>query len=143
MSPFNAYERFSDLFTNTVIKDELDPLLKKVAISVPDMRVLRNIVNEFYFYRKVLRNDSVGEQRLLAFIVYKNIYSDDFAKLYTSELSAIDLVVVEKERIRTEYEHKLQEAYDDLMTEERAANEELLGDENEYFWVLYGAIVKN
>ncbi|GAB3531376.1 YobI family P-loop NTPase [Photobacterium alginatilyticum] len=142
MSPFNAYERFRTLFTDPILQTSLAPLLKKVAITVPDMRVLRNIVNEFHFYRHVLATDPKTLQRLLAFIIYKNFYSDDFAKLYTNQVSAIDKAIAEKERIRTERVTELEASYRTLMARDKASNEELLLDEEEYAWVLRGALIR-
>ncbi|OCH06542.1 hypothetical protein [Aliivibrio fischeri] len=142
MSPFNAYERFKSLFTNKEHQQLLDPILRKVAISVPDMRVLRNIVNEFHFYSRVLNSYNNSLPRLLAFIVYKNLYSDDFAKLYTNKPSAIDLVMEMKEKIRIDLLEKQQAEYDRLLEIDKFSNEELLKNEEEYLFVLRGIIIK-
>lgn len=142
MSPFNAYERFKSLFSEKEHQHLLDPIIRKVAISVPDMRVLRNIVNEFYFYSRVLNSYSNSLPRLLAFIVYKNLYSDDFAKLYTNKSSAIDLVMEMKEKIRIDLLEKQQDEYDRLLEIDKRSNEELLKSEEEYLFVIRGIIIR-
>ena len=55
-----------------------------VAPYIADMRILRNIYNEFIVYKRILR-DSQGmdlkDEQMLALIIYKNLYPDDFAAI--------------------------------------------------------------
>lgn len=55
-----------------------------VAPYIADMRILRNIYNEFVVYKRILR-DSQGmdlkDEQMLALIIYKNLYPDDFAAI--------------------------------------------------------------
>lgn len=55
-----------------------------VAPYIADMRILRNIYNEFVVYKRILR-DSQGmnlkDEQMLALIIYKNLYPDDFADI--------------------------------------------------------------
>ncbi|AMG01026.1 hypothetical protein AL538_25550 [Vibrio harveyi] len=142
MSPFNSYERFKQLFTDTALVSQVEPVLRKVSVSVPDMRVLRNIVNEFNSYRKILKTQNCQNNyaRLLSFIVYKNLYSHDFAKLYTNETSAIDQAVNVKEKIRRQEEKELSEQYELLIQQDKNSTEELLQNEQEYKWSLFGQL---
>lgn len=64
-----------------------DDDLSEMAFFIQDMRILTNIVNEYKQYRdKLCRN---GQQlnctKMLAMIVYKNYYPQDFAKLHRRE----------------------------------------------------------
>lgn len=55
-----------------------------VAPYIADMHILRNIYNEFVVYKRILR-DSQGmnlkDEQMLALIIYKNLYPDDFADI--------------------------------------------------------------
>ena len=59
-----------------------------VAPYIADMRILRNIYNEFVVYKKILR-DSQGvdlkDEQMLAIIIYKNMYPNDFAAIQNEE----------------------------------------------------------
>lgn len=57
-----------------------DKLLDNLSIFIDDMRLLYNITNEFYIYSKKIEN-SLDMNKLLAIIIYKNIYPNDFTKL--------------------------------------------------------------
>lgn len=55
-----------------------------VAPYISDMRVLRNIYNEFVVYKKTLRTTqglSLSDEQMLAMIVFKNLYPSDFADI--------------------------------------------------------------
>lgn len=59
-----------------------------VAPYIADMRILRNIYNEFVVYKRILR-DSQGmdlkDEQMLAMIIYKNLYPNDFAAIQNEE----------------------------------------------------------
>ncbi|TCO02445.1 YobI family P-loop NTPase [Natronoflexus pectinivorans] len=57
-----------------------DDLLDDLSMFIDDMRLLYNIMNEFYIYSKKISN-SLDMNKLLSIIVYKNIYPNDFTKL--------------------------------------------------------------
>jgi hypothetical protein len=78
MDSQNATEHFSSKFKKT----ELDTLgfsqcVARIAIFIPDMRLLNSIANEFRLYKKSVNN---GENiiRLLSLIAYKNICTRDY-----------------------------------------------------------------
>ena len=62
---------------NYKIKDEL---LDDLSMFIDDMRILYNIMNEFYIYSHKI-NDNLDTNKLLSIIVYKNVYPNDFTKL--------------------------------------------------------------
>lgn len=60
--------------------------IQDIAFFLDDMRLLRNIVNEYIQYKKKLGDDSKLKQaKLLAMIVYKNYSPKDFADLHKSK----------------------------------------------------------
>ncbi|MFK4843573.1 hypothetical protein ACI1S5_07530 [Lactococcus petauri] len=77
----NSYEKLKSLFTEYHTID--DDLLFILSFYIDDMRLLLNIHNEFVVYKKELDDDNSNEtdDKLLALIVYKNIFNLDFEKL--------------------------------------------------------------
>lgn len=54
-----------------------EELIDNISLFIDDMRLLYNIMNEYYIYSKKL-NKKLNQNKLLAIIAYKNIYSKDF-----------------------------------------------------------------
>lgn len=62
-----------------------DDDLSEMAFFIQDMRILTNIVNEYKQYRDKLctgENQQLNQTKLLAMIVYKNYFPQDFAQLH-------------------------------------------------------------
>jgi len=65
-------------------KEFKDVYLRDIAVFVDDMRMLKNIVAEYGIYKPILQKNllQIELQKLFSFIIYKNIYCDDFAELH-------------------------------------------------------------
>lgn len=77
----NSYEKIKLLF---LMNDKIDDDLIFILSSyIDDMRLLLNIYNEFTIYKKELQGNKAYEEddKLLALIVYKNLFNKDFEKL--------------------------------------------------------------
>lgn len=61
-----------------------EDLIDSLSIYIDDMRLLHNICNEFEIYRNKLTN-KLDRNKLLAIIVYKNLFPNDFTKLNDNE----------------------------------------------------------
>ena len=63
--------------------------IEDIAFFIDDMRLLKNIVNEFDQYWKKLGSNGKGHQlkpsKLLAMITYKNFFPEEFVKLHRRE----------------------------------------------------------
>ncbi|MBN9647599.1 hypothetical protein J0L31_11405 [Terrisporobacter glycolicus] len=55
--------------------------LKGISVYIQDMRILTNICNEYKIYKSVLNKVDLKSEKLLALIVYKNLYPNDFAEI--------------------------------------------------------------
>lgn len=55
--------------------------LRGLSIFIDDMRLLKNIINEFIIYHKLLKEEELNPNKLLAIITYKNIFPKDFNDL--------------------------------------------------------------
>ncbi|MGP4107760.1 YobI family P-loop NTPase [Virgibacillus sp. L01] len=56
-------------------------LIEDIALFINDMRTLINICNEFEIFRYRLQDSSITYNHLFAFVVYKNIYPEDYSNL--------------------------------------------------------------
>ncbi|QDY45686.1 hypothetical protein FK545_10465 [Planococcus glaciei] len=60
-------------------------LITDVSLFISDMRILKNICNEYIIYRSALKQSGIQQDKLFAIIVYKNIYPKDFSDLLNGE----------------------------------------------------------
>lgn len=97
----NSYEKIRELIST--IKDEKlsRKFLRDVTVFISDMRVLQNIVNEFYFYRKLVNHDqSLSDDNLFALVLCKNMFPDEFELLQQNSgkiYNAFDTADVKRE----------------------------------------------
>lgn len=77
----NSVEQFKKLFSGYDYFNRFDKsLLNTTALYINDMRLLLNIHNEFLIYLNSLSGISVDVNKLLSFIIFKNIYPKEFAE---------------------------------------------------------------
>lgn len=64
-----------------------ESLIESISLFIDDMRLLHNISNEYYLYQAKL-SKKLNQDKLLAIVVYKNLYPTDFFNLsnYKGEL---------------------------------------------------------
>ena len=78
----NAYDVFIECFKNTELMKLFDKeFLQELSLYVDDMRVLKNICNEFVIYHRRLNVKFENSNKLLAMITYKNLFPKDFCDL--------------------------------------------------------------
>ena len=80
----NAYDKFLDYFKKSNLLDLFDMnFLQDLSLYVDDMRVLKNICNEFVVYYERLKTSFTekSNNKLLAMITYKNLFPNDFGCL--------------------------------------------------------------
>lgn len=77
-------QRLEESKKNGVAHDISQGFVLDVAPYISDMRVLQNIYNEFVVYKNTLRTSqglSLSDEQMLAMIVFKNLYPNDFADI--------------------------------------------------------------
>lgn len=132
----NTFDKFKELLNEFELQEEFDnKILKKLLFYIDDMRLLKNVLNEYLVYKKVTgvdknhsiekniidvgnyeksktnkEDDSKGleidNNKLLALMVYKNIFPKDFyyfqyGNSYIDFLinKSLDLINVEKDKL--------------------------------------------
>ena len=78
----NTYEILKEKLMNLDLKKPIsDSFIKDITMYIDDMRQLTNIYNEFVLYESNLRSLDLDLTKLLAMVVYKNLYPEDYIKL--------------------------------------------------------------
>ncbi len=89
INPSNSKDKLKAALKAKGCEDEIsDDDLSEMAFFIQDMRILTNIVNEYKQYRDKLCTTNgiqLNRTKLLAMIVYKNYYPQDFALLHRRE----------------------------------------------------------
>ncbi len=80
--------------------------LREVSFYINDLRLVKNIFNEFVIYYERLKSESLDVTKLFAMMVYKNVYPDDFENLHHGKGAFFEIC-----RKRAEY---LQKSKDQL-----------------------------
>lgn len=107
-------------------------LVKRLSLYVDDMRVLKNICNEFIVYHEKLNTSfsAQGNSRLLAMIVYKNLFPKDFSDLQVGRGYVYTLFAEKKEFVRDKVK-QLRKEIVDLQEESEQIKSEMLDDLDE------------
>lgn len=95
----------SILFTNFGIdpnskkSTKLRDVLQTTSLCISDYRTINNIYNEFIIYKKYLLKDgNLAEYKLLAMIIYKNLFPIDYEKIHVGE-SVLQQLFETKEKL--------------------------------------------
>ncbi len=87
------------------LNEEFKQLISDISLYVKEMRVLRNIINEFDIFKTKLNRNELKPSKLFALVVYKNVLPDDFARLYSDE-SFLNTLLYNKKNWIAELEKK-------------------------------------
>lgn len=82
----NAYDQIKEHFEKGGIFTAFDDkFLRGLSLYIDDMRVLKNIYNEFMVYYKKLNTIELNANKMLAMVTYKNIFPRDFSSLQLNQ----------------------------------------------------------
>lgn len=86
----NSYDKFIELFQNINQYNFDDNFLYSLSLYVDDMRILKNIYNEFLIYYNELNkteetSTKINSNKILSMIVYKNLFPKDFSDLQLNQ----------------------------------------------------------
>ncbi|MGN0949389.1 MAG: hypothetical protein ACI4OH_01405 [Mitsuokella sp.] len=68
---------------NNLENDLSEEYINDISPYIDDMRVLQNIFNEFYLYRKTLEKDGLNldPEKMMSIVIFKNLYPKDFSDI--------------------------------------------------------------
>ncbi|WP_338945925.1 hypothetical protein KST17_09295 [Fusobacterium canifelinum] len=86
----NSYDKFIELFQNINQYNFDDNFLYSLSLYIDDMRILKNIYNEFLIYYNELNkteetSTKINSNKILSMIVYKNLFPKDFSDLQLNQ----------------------------------------------------------
>lgn len=82
----NSYDQFITHFKRLEFKNIDEGFLQGLSLYIDDMRLLKNIYNEFLIYYKRLNTTELDCNKMLAIITYKNLFPRDFANLQLNQV---------------------------------------------------------
>ena len=78
----NSYSELKTILHEEIDKKIIDTkFLQDISLYIDDMRILKNICNEFFVYNAHINETELGGNKLFAMITYKNVFPKDFSDL--------------------------------------------------------------
>lgn len=132
MDSSNSYDKILELFDKEYGKKLDRYFLQDISLYIDDMRLLKNIYNEFQIYYKKLRSIEINCNKMLGIIIYKNLFPRDFSDLHLNQGFIYNLFD-EKEKIKKDEVKIINEKINILKNEiEEIKAEFLIKDELDY-----------
>lgn len=144
--PFVNVSNSGDLFRRKIANLHIpeaevrSSFITDISAFVNDMRVLTNVVNEFDLYRNLL-DKKLNKEKLLAMILYKNLYPTDFSLLHQNKGVVYETFIstgLLKDEIKKDDWKRLEE----IDLEIQAISEESLRSIEELRAVIVGNLLK-
>ena len=111
----NSYDKFIELFNkNDIIPNPDDRFVQGLSLYVDDMRLLKNIYNEYIVYYKRLNTIELDYNKMLAIITYKNLFPRDFSDLQLNRGYVYTIFSNKNKFIEREIQHlkEIEEQYE-------------------------------
>ena len=118
----DMYQKFDDRF------------LRDLSLYIDDLRLLKNIINEFLIYYEKLKKIDLNENKMLAIIAYKNIFPQDFSDLQLNR-GFVHALFEQKELFISDEKEKLQAQIKEYKHQIENCQNELLENKEELEWV--------
>lgn len=144
--PFVNASNSGDLFRRRITdlhipKEEVSSsFITDISAFVNDMRVLTNVVNEFDLYRNLL-DKKLKKGKLLAMILYKNLFPTDFSLLHQNK-GVVYQTFFSAPKIRNEIREDDSDRLKEIDSEIQAISEETLRSIEELRAVIVGKLLK-
>lgn len=99
----NSYSQFISHLAKNNLSDEFDErFLQGLSLYIDDMRLLKNICNEFLIYYNRINITELNYNKMLALIVYKNLFPKDYGDLQLNQGFVYALFAHKSEFIQSE-----------------------------------------
>nr|MDN1725502.1 hypothetical protein [Escherichia coli] len=127
----NSYDQFITHFDGGgILKLFNERFLQGMSLYIDDMRILKNIYNEFQIYYNKLNTTELDCNKMLAIIAYKNIFPRDFSELQLNQ-GMVYTIFSEKDNRIIEEIKKIEKDIRDRKKEIEAINDEILNSSQE------------
>ena len=127
----NSYDQFITHFDGGgILKLFNERFLQGMSLYIDDMRILKNIYNEFQIYYNKLNTTELDCNKMLAIIAYKNIFPRDFSELQLNQ-GMVYTIFSEKDNLIIEEIKKIEKDIRDRKKEIETINDEILNSSQE------------
>lgn len=131
----NAYDKFIEHFKDGGIFELFnEEFLQGISLYIDDMRILKNIYNEFIIYKERIGTTGQDANKLLAIIVYKNLFPRDFAQLQLNKGFVYELFTSKEQFIKDE-QSKLEDLISAKTSRIEAIEKEVLNSTQEIDYI--------
>ena len=96
----NSYDKLLEYLGAEQINKFDNIFLERVCLYIDDLRLLKNIYNEYIIYNGRIQGTELNRNKLLAIIIYKNIFPTDFSNLQLNSGFVYDIFYNKKDLIR-------------------------------------------
>lgn len=137
MTSTNSYEKLKELLEASGIYEKFDRnFLQKLSLYIDDMRLMKNIYNEYLVYARRIDLDrlNLNNNELLAILTYKNIFPQDFSELLYNR-GFVHSIMSEKENYIKSEVLNLENEIEKLQNQLENADDEYLTSYNELFFL--------
>lgn len=122
----NSYDQFISHFDDGGILNLFNErFLQGLSLYIDDMRILKNVYNEFQIYYNKLNTTELDCNKMLAIIAYKNIFPRDFSELQLNQ-GMVFTIFSKKDNIIIEELKKIEKDINDRQKEIDVINDEIL-----------------
>jgi len=132
-------ERLSELDFAKAINTQF---LREVSLYIDDLRLIHNIFNEFVIYYEHIKSKSLDVTKLLAMIIYKNVYPNDFENLHYGK-GALFRICEKRFELLQESKNQLKDQMDKFRAQIKLADTENARSIQELISTYFGHIVMN
>lgn len=127
----NSYNQFIQHFKSGGIFELFEAsFLQEVSLYVDDMRMLKNVYNEFLIYNKQINTTEQNHNKLLALIIYKNIFPRDFSDLQLNK-GFVNMLFANKDALMQQEISEIDSEIELLREKIERANSEHLRNDRE------------
>ena len=127
----NSYDQFIEHLNKNDLTEKFEKkFLQGISLYIDDMRLLKNVCNEFLVYYHRLNTTELNFNKMFAMITYKNLFPRDFSDLQNGQGYIKSLFDHKDEFISAERE-KILALIEDKKKEISACKNEQLMDTNE------------
>lgn len=139
----NSFNQFKSHFINSGIYERLDEsFLQGLSLYIDDMRLLKNIYNEFIIYFNRLNTTELNCNKMLAIITYKNIFPRDFANLQLNR-GFVYTLFNKKDEICDDERNKINTNIEEIQKKISSSKHELLTSTHELNLLFAAKYLKN
>lgn len=122
----NSYDQFiKHLSSGGVLELFDEPFLQGLSLYIDDMRLLKNICNEFLIYNSRVNTIELDHNKLMAMIAYKNLFPSDFSDLQLGRGFVFSLFDKKEQTINEEIDQIKAKIETEKLRIEAAKNERL------------------